>query len=74
VILRITACLKRAGHQEALRAWPVLRLIMLFFNPNEINTQFFNFWDKLGPPHNTYKVEIARFCNQASRDPGICRV
>jgi hypothetical protein len=47
---------------------------MLFFNPNEINTQFFNFWDKLGPPHNTYKVEIARFCNQASRDLGICRV
>jgi hypothetical protein len=42
----------------------------------EISTQLFNFWEKLGPPHNTYNVEIARFCNrdQAARDLGICCV
>src|SRR5712671_940854 len=51
--------------------WEVRR-----FHAYEINAQFFNLRDKLGPPDNTYNLEIARFCNrdQASRNVGVCCV
>jgi hypothetical protein len=46
------------------------------FDANEINTQFFNFRDKLGPPDNTYNFEIARRSQLSKRkcrrfNPGI---
>src|SRR5260370_39268137 len=43
------------------------------FDTSEINTQLFNFRDKLGPSHNTYNLKVARFCNrnQASRNVGV---
>src|SRR6266436_6185839 len=39
--------------------WEVRR-----FHAYEINAQFFNLRDKLGPPDNTYNLEIARFRNR----------
>src|ERR1700738_3875616 len=51
--------------------WEVRR-----FDPNEITTPLFIFWDTLGPSHDTYNLDIARFCDgvQASRNVGVCCV